>query len=322
MELSKLRQNGYSRAVKILIISPIDQGAITELQGMHDVICRYNPPEDELKQLIVDREILVFRSGVNITADILEQAPKLVLLLRAGSGIDNLDVEYVNRRGLTLIRIPEPGAEAVAEMTFALILALSRNLLIADLSMRRGEWAKYDLQGYLLKGKVLGIIGVGNIGSRVTRLGKAWGMEVIGYDRSETDLTTSMLTKNDIRLTDFDEVISTSDYICLHVPLNEDTYHFINAEVLSQVKPGSYLINIARGGVVDEGALYSALVNGGKLRGAALDVHEQEGKGQQSPLAGLQNVILTPHIGAMTVDSQREIGRRVVEAVISNNQEG
>jgi len=301
--------------VKILIASPIDVEAIDELRKQNDVIFAPHPTIELLQESIKDREVLVFRSGVSITAKLMVQAQNLCLLIRAGSGIDNLDLEYVYQRKIKLVRIPEPGAKAVAEMSFALMLALSRNLLEADRSMRKGRWAKYELSGYLLNGKTLGIIGAGSIGSLVGRMGSAWGMKVIAYDKYPTTELTNRLAAGGIHLTDLDEVITTSDYLCLHVPLDHTTHHLINADVLSRIKPGAYLINIARGGVVDEQALYHALTQGGRLRGAALDVHEHEGESQISPLATLSNVILTPHIGAMTYDSQREIGQRVVASI-------
>lgn len=305
----------YNKRMKILITNPIDPDAITELEKKHNTICEFLPAKDLLKTRITDREVLIFRSGVSITAEVMECAPELCLIVRAGSGIDNLDVEYVRRCGLKLVRIPGPCARAVGEMTFALMLALSRNLLEADRSMRNGRWIKQELEGYLLAGKVLGIIGVGNIGSKVGLLGKAWDMEVIAHDKYLSAESAAELEKEGIHLTDFDEVIRHADYLSIHVSLNDSTRNMINADVFSRMKPGSFLINLARGGIVDEHALYKALTEGDRLKGAALDVHEKEGEGKLSPLAGLSNVILTPHIGAMAVDSQHEIGCRVVEVI-------
>ena len=303
--------------MKILVASPIDPDAIEGLRGCHEVVCAFHQADDTLRTLIKDCEVLVFRSGVDISADFMECAPDLKLLIRAGSGLDNLDVDYARRRGLELARIPQPGAQAVAEMSFALMLALSRNLFEADRSMRQGRWAKHELTGYLLKGKVLGIIGVGNIGTRVAEMGVSWGLEVIGCVEHHSAERVARLSQKSIRLLDFDEVIPAADYVSVHVPLKESTRNLINADVLSRMKTGSYLINLARGGIVDEVALHRELSNGGRLRGAALDVHKEEGEGKLSPLAGLSNVILTPHIGAMAVDVQREIGRRILEIVDS-----
>ncbi len=298
--------------MKILIASSIDPDAIRVMQERYDVVCAFNASEAELKAHIRDREVLVFRSGVQITADVMAAAPHLKLLVRAGSGIDNIDMDYVRRRGLRLVRIPQPGAKAVAELTFALMLALARHVLRADALTRKGRWAKYELGGYLLTGKTLGIVGAGNIGSRVGQMGAAWGMNVLGCVEHPTAAKAIRLRQKGIRLTDFREVLEASDFVSIHVPLKASTVNLIDAQALSLMKPSAYLINMARGGVVDEEALREALVSG-RLRGAALDVHKREGEGQISPLADLPNVILTPHIGAMTVDSQREIGERILE---------
>ncbi|HZD55468.1 MAG TPA: hydroxyacid dehydrogenase [Anaerolineales bacterium] len=302
--------------MKILIASSIYSEAIEKLRAQHNVVCAFNAKEEELKMHIRDREVLIFRSGVQITADVMACAPELKLILRAGSGVDNIDLQYVNQKGLNLVRIPGPGAKAVAEMSFALMLALARNVLEADHLTRQGIWAKHQLTGYLLTGKVLGIIGAGNIGSRVGRLGAAWGMEVLGCVEFPTPKVAERLEGLGIQLADIDEVLSRSDFVSIHVPLKESTRKLIDAKALGRMKQGAFLINLARGGVVDEIALYDTLMEK-RLRGAALDVHESEGNGKISPLAGLPNVILTPHIGAGTFDSQREIGEIVLKTIDS-----
>jgi phosphoglycerate dehydrogenase-like enzyme len=303
--------------MKILIASSIDQEAIEKLKDQHDVICNFEATKEMMKKSIADREILIFRSGVKISAEVMECAPNLKLIIRAGSGIDNLDVRYILRRGIELVRIPGQSARAVAEMSFALLLALSRNLLEADRLMRQGKWAKYKLSGYLLKGKTLGIIGLGNIGLSVAHLGLRWGMKVIGCVEFPTQARTVEIYKRGIRLVDFKEVIALADYVSIHVPIKESTRNLINGDVLASMKSGSYIVNLARGGVVDEVALLKELRNGKRLRGAALDVHAKEGHGTMSPLAALSNVILTPHIGAMTLESQHKVGRQIIKIVQS-----
>jgi phosphoglycerate dehydrogenase-like enzyme len=303
--------------LNILIASSIYPETLERLREQHDVDCAFNAATDVLQKRISDREVLIFRSGVNITADVMACAPNLKLLIRAGSGVDNIDMEYVERHGLQLVRIPEPGAKAVAEMTFAFMLALARNLLKADQLTRQGKWAKRELSnGHLLTGKTLGVVGAGNIGARVGQMGAAWGMRVLGCVERPSAQTIARLQESGIRLASFEEIISTADFVSLHVPLKETTRNLFDAATLAQMKPGAYLINLARGGVVDEAALYQALV-AGHLSGAALDVHRQEGNGHISPLASLSNVILTPHIGAGAIDSQREIGERIEEILDS-----
>ncbi len=299
--------------MKILIASSTDSDAIDALREQHDIIYSPNPPDEELRSLLADRDILIFRSGVDISAEVMACAPNLKLLIRAGSGLDNLDVDYAQSHSITLVRIPGPGAQAVAELAFTLMLALSRQLLEADRLLQKGHWAKHELTGYLLTEKVLGIIGVGNIGSRVGQIGSALGMKVIGCDVSSA--SANELAEKGICLVGLDEVLAQADYLSIHVPLTDSTRGLIGAEALSRMKPGAFLVNLARGGVVDEAALLQALTEPNRLRGAALDVHEKEGEGMVSPLAGLPNVILTPHIGSNTVDTQREIGRRILEAV-------
>lgn len=303
--------------MKILIASSISKNAIEKLNQKHNVICAFNAPEDKLVSLVKDRDLIIFRSGVKISAKVMEAAPNLRFLIRAGSGLDNLDVGYAKKRELKLQRIPEPGAKAVAELSFAFMLALSRNLLYADREWRQGHWVKSEVKGYLLRGKVLGILGAGNIGSLVGQMGSYWGMTVLGTVAEEefTPEIEADLTAKGIRLTTFEEVIKNADYLSVHVPLMDTTRNMIDKSVLQMMKPGSYLINLARGGVVNEKDLLEELTSGNRLRGAALDVHENEGEGKISPFANLQNVILTPHMGAQTIDSQNEIGERVLETV-------
>jgi len=303
--------------MNILIASSISKGAIEKLNEKHNVICAFNAPEEKLISLMYDRDVLIFRSGVKISEKVMEAGPNLKFLIRAGSGIDNLDVSYATKRGILLKRIPEPGAKAVAELSFAFMLALSRSLLFADKELRQGRWVKGEIKGYLLRGKVLGVIGAGNIGSLVGQMGSFWGMTVLGCVAKEDytpEIEADLISKS-IRLTTFDEVVSNADYLSIHVPLMDSTKNLINKEVLQMMKPGSYLIHLARGGVVNEKDLLEELTKENRLRGAALDVHENEGKGKISPFAKFPNVILTPHMGAQTVDSQKEIGERVLEAV-------
>jgi len=302
--------------MKIIIASSIYPAAIDKLREQHDVVCAFNAKDDVLKKEIKDREVLIFRSGVQITAEVMTCAPDLKLIIRAGSGVDNIDLDYVRREEIHFVRIPGPGAKAVAELSFALMLALSRNVMEADRLTRQGIWAKHEMTGYLLTGKVLGIVGAGNIGSRVGMLGAAWGMQVLGCVEHPSPVVAVQLQEMGISLTDIDHVLSGSDFVSIHVPLKDSTRFLINAEALAKMKPGAVLINLARGGVVDESALVKALEQG-HLRGAALDVHQSEGNGKISSLASFKNVILTPHIGAGTFDSQREIGELVIESIRS-----
>lgn len=301
--------------MKLLILSQIDRTAAARLAQEHDVVTAIGVADAALKALIADREVLVFRSGVTLSADVLACASELALIVRGGSGYDNIDLEYVRSHGIAFVRIPEPGARAVAELAFGLMLALARGLLPADRAWREGRWVKNEVVGYLLRGKVLGIVGAGNIGAQVGELGALWGMNVIGCVAHPTAAAANRLASRGIRLTDFDEVIRTADFLSINCALDDSTRNLINAATLARMKPGSFLLNLARGSVVDEMALREELLHGKRLRGAALDVHQMEGDGRISPLADLPNVILTPHIGSTTVDTQREIGDRIVDIV-------
>jgi D-3-phosphoglycerate dehydrogenase len=303
--------------MKILIASSICPEALAQLRNEHDVFCAVNAPEQKLCAAVSDREVVVFRSGVQINQQVMSCAPNLKLLIRAGSGLDNLDLEYSQQREIQLVRIPEPGAQAVAELAFGMMINLAREIRINDSELRQGRWNKQKTTGYVLRNKVLGIIGAGNIGSRVGQMGIAWGMQAIGCVENPTPENESRLIQKGIQLSQFEDVIRNADFLTIHVPKTESTLNLVNAEVLSWMKPTSFLINMARGGIVDEQALFHALQNGQGPSGAALDVHQEEGEGKISPLAALPNVVLTPHIGAATVDTMREIGQRVMETVES-----
>ena len=300
--------------MKLLLLSRIFEESIECLREAHDVIEAFDATPGELQEMIADREALVFRSGVDVSAELMARASGLKLLIRAGSGLDNIDLDYVNTHGLELIRIPGPGARAVSELAFSFMLALTRQIIPADRMLRAGHWAKHELSGYLLEGKTLGVYGAGNIGSLVGRMGAAWGMNVLACVERPSEEREKELRQQNIRLVDADVVVSNSDFLSINLPLSATTRGLIDANTIRRMKAGSYLVNLARGGIVDENALFDALTSG-RLRGAALDVHAAEGEGKISVLAELPNVILTPHIGAMTVDSQRAVGERVVEIV-------
>lgn len=301
--------------MNILIASQIDADAERQLRERHDVVRAIGAPEDELIEAVRDRHVLVFRSGVSISRAVLEAGTELRLLVRAGSGLDNLDLDYVRSRGIQLHRVPGPGAQAVAEMTFALMLGLARNVALGDRLLRQGRWAKSELTGYNLRGKTLGIVGLGSIGSTVARLGRAWEMTIVGcVDDYSEDRRASFGEAGIDLVPDCIPVLERADFVSLHVPLGDATRNMIGAAEIARMQRTAFLINIARGGVVDEHALLEALVEG-RIAGAALDVHVAEGEGKISPLAELPNVILTPHIGAATVDAQREIGRIAVDII-------
>ncbi|HVR32922.1 MAG TPA: NAD(P)-dependent oxidoreductase [Acidimicrobiia bacterium] len=300
--------------MKILIASSIAQSALDELATAHDLVYAVGASEADLAQAITGCDALVFRSGVDITATVLDHAGSLRLIVRAGSGYDNIDLDRLAEMRLRFVRIPGPGAKAVAELAFALMLGLARQVRWADREWRAGRWVKSQAQGRLLTGRSLGIVGAGNIGSRTGALGAAWGMSVTGCVELPAPSIEEALSRRGIRLAGFDQVMSESDFVSIHVPLQDSTRNLIDARVIGSMRPGSILVNLSRGGVVDELALRDALLSG-HIAGAGLDVHSAEGNGRISPLADLENVVLTPHIGASTSDSQEEIGRMIVKCL-------
>lgn len=300
--------------MKILIVSPISDHAVEALGKKHEVVCAFNAPQEEIKRQIVGCDVLVFRSGPDINVDIMGCSSRLSLLIRAGSGLDNLDLDYVKNSKIALRRIEAPGARAVAELSFALMLLLARQIRRADTQLRQGRWVKHELTGLLLFGKTLGIYGAGNIGATVGRMGAAWGMNVIGCVEAPTSSRERELASVGIRLTSAEEVLSESDFLSLHVPLQTSTQGLIGRKALALMKSTAFITNLARGGVVDEQAVLEALQDG-RLAGAGMDVHEFEGDGHVSPLASLPNVILTPHIGSGTIDTQYAIGEEVIAMV-------
>jgi D-3-phosphoglycerate dehydrogenase / 2-oxoglutarate reductase len=307
--------------VKILLASPIDPQAVDSLSRTFEVRMPTGPTPSELAAAAAGCDVVVLRSGVMLSADVMSAAPELRLVVRAGSGLDNIDLDYARDHGVRVLRVAGMSGPPVAEFTFALLLSLARNVTLADRLLRDAHWPKPKLGGSLLRGKVLGIVGAGNIGGLVGEMGHALGMRVLGCVGRPSEAIADSLAGRGIELVGFEEIVERADFMTLHVPLDEKTHHMIDASVLDRMRPGSHLVNVARGGVVDEKALYEALTVGDTVAGAALDVHEVEGEGTVSPLAGLPNVVLTPHIGAMALDSQRLIGERVLE-LIEAFQEG
>jgi phosphoglycerate dehydrogenase-like enzyme len=301
--------------MRILVASKIDPDALATLSANHDVVTAIGASRPDLERLMVDREALVFRSGLDIDGALLDSAPQLTTIVRAGSGLDNLDLARVRDRGIHLERIPGPGARAVAELTFALFLGLARQVVLVDRQLRAGHWAKNEVVGWNLGGKTLGIVGLGSIGSTVARLGQGWDMRVVGCVDHPNAERQAKFAAHDIELLSLEEVLEQSDFVSVHVPLGPQTRGLIGRAELARMKPRSFLVNIARGGVVDEAALLEALTAGERPTGAGLDVHVAEGEGKISPLAALPNVIVTPHIGATTVDAQREIGVEIVRII-------
>ncbi|MEU1671169.1 NAD(P)-dependent oxidoreductase [Streptomyces roseifaciens] len=299
-------------AVRVVVLDPVDRGALERLSAAHDVQLAYGTPQEDVADRVRDARIIIVRSGVKLTAEVIEAAPGLRGIVRAGAGTDNIDLGAARRAGVTVCNVPGGSANAVAELALGLCLAAARNIALADRQIRRDEWRKHALAGVELAGKNLGVVGFGHIGSRIAGIGKALGMSVLVSVGRPDEERRAGLAADGYRMAGLPELLGTADFLCLAVPLNDRTRHLIGPDELRAMRPGAFLVNVSRGGVVDEEALYTALSEG-VISGAGVDVHAAEGV--RSPLAGLDNVVLTPHIGAMSADAQRRIGERVTDAV-------
>jgi D-3-phosphoglycerate dehydrogenase / 2-oxoglutarate reductase len=265
------------------------------------VVVDYKPSitKEELLAVSGEYDAFIVRSRTKIDRAVLDKATRLRLVARPGTGLDNIDVEYAKSKGVTVVNSPESLVEAVAEHVVLLMLALSRNLVVADVGTRAGKWEKSALMGKELKGKVLGIVGLGRIGKRIAEVAKTLGMSVLFYD--VILIPPEVVASLGAKVVGLDELFRSSDYITLHVPITPDTAHMIGTQRLGQMKKTAFLINTSRGGVIDEAALAAALQNGA-IAGAALDVFEKEPP--VGPILTAPNTILTPHIGGQTEEAQ------------------
>lgn len=310
--LADLAAEAAAPRARILVVDPIDGGALEELSRRHDVTVALRPPVDALARLVRDKEVIVLRSGVRLDASVIAAASRIKVIARAGSGVDNIDLVAAKAAGATVFNIPAVSAPAVSELALGLMLSVGRHIALADRQVRAGVWNKASLSGSELAGKTLGLVGLGRIGSRIAVLGRALGMRVLVHVERATEERRHELHQLGYELASLDELLPAADVACLAVPLTDRTHHLIDAAALSVMKPTSLLVNVSRGQVVDEDALYDALAEG-RIAGAGLDVVAHEG--QPNRLSELDNVVITPHIGAMSADSQARIGRILVDSV-------
>ena len=289
-----------------------DEGlAVLRERPSIDLVVKTRLDPAALKEELREADALLVRSATNVTADLIAAAPKLVVIGRAGVGIDNIDVDAATQRGIVVCNSPEGNTVAAAEHTMALMLALARNIPAANASVALGEWKRGAFIGVELLNKTLGVIGLGKIGSEVAVRAAAFGMKVIGHDPF---VAADRAERLGIEVVDLDEVLARSDFITVHVPLTRDTHHLIGRSTLAKVKRGVRIINCSRGAAIDESALAEAIENG-TVAGAGLDVFEQEPPAD-SPLLGLENVVLTPHLGASTAEAQLKVAVDVAQQII------
>ena len=297
--------------VRILICDPIDPEGIEKLKKAGYNVA-FLVRKEMLKKEIQECDVLIVRSRTKVTREIIESGKHLKLIARAGSGLDNIDLKAAEERGIAVINTPEASADSVAELTIGLMVALARKMILADSSMKQGKWLKKELMGFLLKGKKLGLIGLGNIGLRVARIAKAMGMKILVTKRVPP--SPELLKSLEAEFLPLDELLRQSDIVSIHVPLSKETRNMIDAEEIGKMKDGAFLINTSRGEIVNEKALLNAL-RSGKLGGAALDVYSVEPP-ENLELIKQPNVICTPHIAAQTVEAQREASIRLAEKII------
>ncbi len=286
---------------RIVISDNMESEVVEELKSLGEV--SYLPAN--LPEALKDADVLIVRSKTKVTKEVIEGAPKLKIIARGGVGLDNIDIKTAQEKGITIINTPGASANAVAELVISHLLSCFRNIAKANFQMKNGIWDKKNLTGQEVEGKTLGIMGYGRIGSLVAKKASALGMKIIAYSpppRREDEIAEFV--------DDFNDFLAKSDAITLHVPLNESTRDAINEESISKMKDGVFIINTARGEVIDEDALYDACKSG-KITAAALDVYREEPyKGR---LLELENVFFTPHLGAATKEAQLRIGKELVE---------
>ncbi len=301
--------------MKIMICDPVSPKGIALLQQRPEfevVVLDKRLSEGELVGRVGEVEALVVRSETKVTRKVMEAAPRLRAVGRAGVGVDNVDVEAATQRGVVVMNTPGGNTISTAELSFSMLMALARKIPQAHASMKAGEWNRKAFSGTELYGKTLGVLGMGRIGSEVARRAIAFGMRVLAYDPY---LTLARARALQVELVErVDDVFAGADFLTVHMPLSDETRNMICAASIAKMRPGVRIVNCARGGIVHEGDLLEAL-NSGQVAGAALDVYETEPLGKESPLRQHPNLIMTPHLGASTEEAQENVGIEVAEAI-------
>jgi D-3-phosphoglycerate dehydrogenase len=295
--------------MRLLVCDPVDPTAVAAMRdGGVDVEARDDVTPEELEEIIPEYEAMVIRSRTKVREPLIDKATNLKAIIRAGVGLDNIDVGYAESKGIEVRNTPAASSNAVAELTIGYLFALARPITQATASMKEGKWEKKTLQGTELAGKTLGLIGLGRIGSLVGEKANALGMNVLFYRRTEVDVPFATQVS-------LEELLRQSDYVSLHVPHTPATHHIIGEPELARMKDGVKLVNCGRGGTVDEDALYEA-IGSGKVAGAALDVYEDEAEARGRKLMELPEVIGSPHVGAGTVEAKARVGEETARIAI------
>ncbi len=297
--------------MKVLVTEPVSEEGIAELRSVAQVDVKIGLKPEEIIDIIGDYEALLVRSQTKVTAEVIRAGKKLQVIARAGVGIDNIDVDTATQCGIVVVNAPTGNTVSAAEHTIALMLALARNIPQANASLKGGQWRRSDFMGVELRGKTLGIIGLGNVGSEVARRAGALEMKLIAHDPF---ISVDYASKLQVELVPLDRLLKEADFITLHIPATAQTRGIIGARELALVKPTVRIINCARGGLIDEEALVAALREG-RVAGAAIDVFATEPL-TESRLFEYDNVIVTPHLGASTAEAQVLAAKDVAGQII------
>jgi D-3-phosphoglycerate dehydrogenase / 2-oxoglutarate reductase len=297
--------------MRILVAEPLAAEGVELLRARHEVDERTGLPRAELCSTVGEYDALVVRSQVAADAELIAAGSRLVVIGRAGVGVDNVDLEAATRAGIVVVNAPTGNTIAAAEHTLALMLGLARRIAAADASVRRGEWRRSEFTGLELRGRTLGIVGLGKIGQAIAQRARSFEMMVLA---SDPFVTREQAASHGVELVEHDDLLARADVVSVHVPLTRATKGLIDAAALARMKPGALLLNVARGGVVDEAALADAL-RSGRLAGAGVDVFEHEPPAD-SPLLDAPNTILTPHLGASTAEAQVAVATEVAGQIL------
>ena len=301
--------------MNVLVCDPISPKGIALLQQRPEfkvTVLKQKTDEAALLRMVKDVHAMVVRSETKITRAVMEAAPNLRVVGRAGVGVDNVDVDAATQRGIVVMNTPGGNTISTAELTFSMLMALARKIPQAHASMKEGKWSRKEFQGTELLNKTLGILGMGRIGSEVAKRAQAVGMKVLAYD-PYLSLARAKALQVDLK-EHVDDVYAGADFITVHMPMTEETRGMVNAAAFAKMKRGVRILNCARGGIVNEADLHDA-IKSGQVAGAALDVYETEPPAADFPLRALPQVVMTPHLGASTEEAQENVGIEVAEAI-------
>src|SRR5580658_5342196 len=302
--------------MNVLVCDPISPKGIALLQQRPEfkvTVLKQKTDEAALLPLVKDVHALVVRSETKVTKKVIDAAPNLRVVGRAGVGVDNVDVDAATQRGIVVMNTPGGNTISTAELTFSMLMALARKIPQAHASMKEGKWSRKEFQGTELLNKTLGILGMGRIGGEVAKRAQAFGMKVVAYD-PYLSLARAKALQVDLK-EHVEDVYAAADFITVHMPMTEETKGMVNAAAFAKMKRGARILNCARGGIINETDLHAARLSG-QVGGAALDVYETEPPSADFPLRSLPQVIMTPHLGASTEEAQENVGIEVAEAII------